>query len=405
MNSKPLNKVKEKIYSLLSETSTHIWVLGAGTGKSAKLPLMSELTTLAPKHLSDKQENYYSKILDILKKNSNVEDLLSFLIDIKQLIQRKRKEEYELVTNDQEKDSIVLSKSEIDSLHEGIRNSIKKIINSGIIRNDGELKLPSNGKTVVDCSTHEDFIKTLWKFRGGLEERRKPVPFFTLNYDPTLENALSMQGVSYIDGFIGSRTAYWGPEEFGGGDGYVRPFKRLSRNLQAKIYKLHGSIDWCFNEERIMRKGSELNLNKPSLIYPDSSKFELFKREPFSTMFDSFRNCLSADSEKLLVSIGYSWGDEHVNKEVMRAFENQNNNLTLLLFVKELPNTEENDIGLPRFVEKLLETSQTVSDNSVLVTTNNGFYRNGLERKHEFENKEDIWKFQGIVDLIKVGAR
>lgn len=402
-----IQSIKKRLLDLLSETR-HIWVFGAGVGVKANLPLMSELTKLVPEtdFLDEEQIEIYSEILESLKENSNVEDLLSYIIDLKQLLERKKNNTFEI------KDGKEINIDKLNKLHNSVRKAIREIINTGIKREEDEdgciqTYLPDEGENTIDLQTHRDFVNALWKYRGGLEERRSPVPFFTLNYDSLLENALSMEGISYVDGFVGSRTAYWDPDNFG--MIYLDPFKKTDRDVQAKIYKLHGSIDWNLNmqesDNRIMRLGSEFfdsDPSRPSLIYPDSTKYELFKSEPFARVFDSFRNCLNCSREKLLISIGYSWGDEHVNKEVERAFKNMTNNINLLIFLKEQKDQEGNYF-LSNYILRLLKKSNEVSDNSIQVVSDQAYYKDSVEAKFKFDEDKELWKFSGLLDLIKGG--
>ena len=70
-----------------------------------------------------------------------------------------------------------------------------------------------------------------------------------------------------------------------------------------QLYKLHGSIDWCWTGSLIVRS-SEVSSGDPVLIYPRDSKFQEVFENPFLDLIGSFHLCRERQTRpsSLLVS-------------------------------------------------------------------------------------------------------
>jgi hypothetical protein len=136
----------------------------------------------------------------------------------------------------------------------------------------------------------------------GVAARTVPVELFTTNYDLLLEQALEATRVPYFDGFVGS----------------ARPFFDLHAIEQdalpsrwARLWKLHGSINW-HEHNGIICRGGDLSSPDSRIIHPSHLKYDESRRMPYLVMLDRLRAALQRPSQSI-VTCGYSYRDEHVN--------------------------------------------------------------------------------------------
>lgn len=178
---------------------------------------------------------------------------------------------------------------------------------------------------------HEKFIKAL--LQRPLNLRRANI--FTANYDLAFEYAFDKLGVHYIDGFSGFHKRFFKPETFEYDIFY--PGSTTSGKVQriekvVRYFKLHGSLSWINSESRdsnnlygIEEKPLELieSLKKKGeiLIYPSAVKKSYTLDLPYSELFRQFASTIT-QSQSVLVTIGYSFGDDHFNDIIYQALSN-----------------------------------------------------------------------------------
>lgn len=133
--------------------------------------------------------------------------------------------------------------------------------------------------------------------------REKPVEIFTTNYDLSLEQALETQLVPYFDGFIGSDSAFLDLDSMAEDDLPPR---------WARLWKIHGSINWWMTAKQKIRRSRDLVKGEQLLIYPSHLKYDQSRQMPYYAMLDRLRVFLRSD-QCVLITCGYSFGDEHIN--------------------------------------------------------------------------------------------
>ena len=133
--------------------------------------------------------------------------------------------------------------------------------------------------------------------------RDKPVEIFTTNYDLLLEQALEEQKVPYFDGFVGSDSAFLDLESMAEDDLPPR---------WARLWKIHGSINWWMTASKKIRRSRDVVAGEQLLIYPSHLKYDQSRQMPYYAMLDRLRVFLRSD-QCLLLTCGYSFGDEHIN--------------------------------------------------------------------------------------------
>lgn len=166
-----------------------------------------------------------------------------------------------------------------------------------------------------------------------------PVEIFTTNYDLLLEHGLEQAGAPYFDGFIGVfngrfRTDLVDPSIEHGGPSVTLP------PAWVRLWKLHGSVSWVEGdaEGSIVRVGggSHPEPGRVLVIYPSLEKYVESRRLPFVVLADRFRRAL-ATPETLVVTCGYSFGDEHINELLFEAARLHARSETIALFHGTLP--------------------------------------------------------------------
>ena len=376
-----------------------IWFLGAGISCESGIPLMYPLTDRVGHVLEAEHQKDFNTIRFLLPATAHVEHVLSHIGDLISIANRLENEE---VTVGDEKRKI----TELQSLHSEIQRGIRGTIRWGYSpEKDGvpeKVGTPEN--PIVSISPHLNFINALFNTRRKGLERRPPVSFFTTNYDTLLEDALSLCRIHSADGFSGGAMAFWEPNVFE---------KSLlhQTQVQATIHKLHGSIDWFISEKDIvlrLREGAGYPPESSGrlLIYPQSTKYQITQKDPFASLFSSFRFALSNNTPSLLAICGYSFGDEHINEEIERALRQRGNKLTILAFVKQnADKLTEPSLGLPAILSNWLSYDSEPWTQRIVIAGSHGIFHGNLENQCSASagSPHFWWSFDGVTQLLESG--
>jgi hypothetical protein len=194
----------------------------------------------------------------------------------------------------------------------------------------------------LDLSTHETFLRRVARRSTSLPRTQ----LFTTNYDLAFETAAARTGFAVIDGFS---HAY--PQRFDGAyfehDFATRDRERAAVPVEwvpnvLQLHKLHGSVDWVGDANGEVRRDS--TVERPLIIYPRSSKFELSYQQPFLELMSRFQTALRRPETGFLI-IGSGFNDDHISQPVMAALR-ANVRLSLLIVSPRLDTTEN-----PHFVK------------------------------------------------------
>ncbi|MFC0320235.1 SIR2 family protein [Olivibacter oleidegradans] len=310
------------------DSSRQNWLFGAGISCESNIPLMYPLTARVKKIIDDsgyiKNHEIYKVVESELVDNSHVEHFLSHLGDLITIASRSRFKTANLGGKSYEE-------SEFLCLYNAIILAISTTVRYGYYKKDGEEEKVGNVESpIVEINHHVNFVKSLISNRSNLMSRSK-LSFFTTNYDTLLEDALGIENITVIDGFSGGSLGYWNPQiEFSDLNKYAN---------KCLLYKLHGSIDWQYTDDRKLiraRYGTKyLSTSSQIMIYPQATKYVETQKDPFSYLFHGFRQALNASEDNVLITCGYSFGDQHINLEIESALSSRNNRTTLIVFIKE----------------------------------------------------------------------
>lgn len=157
-------------------------------------------------------------------------------------------------------------------------------------------------------------------YYGGFAKLQKEIGHsirvFSLNYDLCFENTIGKTNIHL--GF--GENDVWNYLSFTPSEEAKRPFY---------LYKLHGSLDW-YNEENDLKICDD-SAAKPELIFGLGAK--LRAHDPYLFYMQEFRRYLYGEPDcKLMVVIGYSFQDSHINSILKQALINQEKKLYIVTY-------------------------------------------------------------------------
>ncbi|MES2557749.1 MAG: SIR2 family protein [Bacteroidota bacterium] len=323
---------------LISDKKRIGFLFGAGSSlawknpSSLTVPAIGQMTSEIIQKLCDKDPRYKAVFEEteeeIGKYKFNVETILSNL-ELKHSIIGKS------VLNTLTKDEFGVLISELKQL---VR---KKVSVHNVLLCDISSKKEFHqivSKDIVEQLVQTDFANWI-----GQAERNYPIEIFTTNYDFLFELGLEQKEIPYYDGFCGSLRPFFNPES-------VENFEYLSK--QTKLWKIHGSLGWHFDNdtEKILRVDPDVD---DILIYPSSLKYKDSKKQPYESLLDRLSNFLKKN-DTILITCGYSWGDEHINSRLISALKTSTTSHVIgLLYDKSDPITE-----ISKTVKLALENSK-----------------------------------------------
>lgn len=200
------------------------------------------------------------------------------------------------------------------------------------------------------------------------------VQIFTTNYDTLFEQAGNKAGFVIIDGF-----SFTQPREFSGKWFDLDIVNREKTRLKQEesfiqkvfhLYKLHGSLTWERNGDKIEQKDNPTN---PLMIYPSSEKYESSYEQPYFEMMSRFQQALRKE-ETLLIVIGFSLADKHLKNVILEAVEqnpsfqlvivsyNQEGSIIVNDYIRDLF-TEPDDLKVKRNVNIVFDSFKNFTDN------------------------------------------
>ena len=166
----------------------------------------------------------------------------------------------------------------------------------------------------------------------------RPVEIFTLNYDLLMEFAFEKLGMPYFDGFTGVYEGRFRPDLV---DGTTSAGAEVIPNFFHRLWKMHGSVSWTRNTDGdIVRRGNSEGAADVAAIHPSESKYEESRRAPFVILQDRLRRSLF-EPETLLVTAGYSFGDDHINEVIFDAIQARPRSEFVFTHHSEIPKKAE----------------------------------------------------------------
>lgn len=159
-----------------------------------------------------------------------------------------------------------------------------------------------------------------------------PINIFTTNYDQYNEKALDSLGFFYNNGFSGSFLRKFNPNSY---NYMFVENMNLQKDVWGKLsyyfnlYKIHGSINWVLEDEEIIEKPVELCDTERIMIYPTPQKDRSTLMTPYSDLMRSMQQLLSKNNS-VLITLGYSFSDDHINRIILNSLSNPSFKLIIL---------------------------------------------------------------------------
>jgi SIR2-like protein len=163
---------------------------------------------------------------------------------------------------------------------------------------------------IPECTPHNKLASWVKKVN-----RTAPIEVFTTNYDLLFEVAFETARVPVFDGFVGTHQPFFYPE-------CLDDESLLPTPNWIRLWKLHGSVNWVLEDrpegKRIIRTAPT---ESGELILPSLRKYDESRKQPYMGYMDRLTRILNSE-HALLVTCGYSFGDEHINAILYGALEN-----------------------------------------------------------------------------------
>lgn len=220
-------------------------------------------------------------------------------------------------------------KKEIAKLREDIAKAL----------NDFAASILAGERSIASASERERekafgyLVNFLMSFasRAGTRDR---LQIFTTNYDRLIEAGADVAGLHLLDRFVGNLIPIFRSSRLNIDMHYNPPgIRGEPRYLEgvARFTKLHGSVDWIYADRDILRLGLPFGaysvdpyFKAPGLvgaaagslmIYPNSAKDRETAAYPYVELFRDLSAAVCRPNNTL-VTYGYSFGDEHINRVI-----------------------------------------------------------------------------------------
>lgn len=248
-----------------------------------------------------------------LKKEFNLEDLLSNLFAYKKFVKES-------------------DKVKVNNTTDAILDIIKKATSYNYDEN---------------VFMHRAFLNVVSK----LSKSENKINIVTTNYDTLLEEAAESMKATVFDGFSFSQTPQFDNTMFDWtlvkDVSNIKTHELVYKQKVFNLLKIHGSLTWERSEsgENIFRKRKG-SVTVPIMVFPSSDKYAQSYEEPYFDLFAKFQELLKIPNT-LFISTGFSFSDNHISKMILSAIKT-NDGLSALItdfnISPEEPNENWNEL-------------------------------------------------------------
>lgn len=276
-----------------------IVLLGAGASVEAGIPDSNEMVRRVEKATSDGNWKEYLQLYRYLKSSvlfadgirgitgNDVLFNIERLVNVLDELQKKERHTLYPFVGAWNAKLQELAGSEFES----VRNLRERIVN--------ELRMKWVGLDNYDSA---EYYRGLIRFQSEFEHTLR---VFSLNYDLCVEEACGFDNIQR------------------GFDGQVWDWRMFDENEYNKqdiyLYKLHGSLDWRFDDElKVQYSKSPGGINSDQIALIFGTEYKLQYIDPFLFLAYEFRRW-TLEVAKIIVTIGYGFMDEHINGILSQA--------------------------------------------------------------------------------------
>jgi hypothetical protein len=230
-------------------------------------------------------------------------------------------------------------------LKSDLTNNLQKLANA-VLRSERNIATAKLEKKEEAFNLLINFLMS-FAARNGTRDR---LQIFTTNYDRLLECGAELAGLHLLDRFVGQLCPLFRSSRLDVDLHYNPPgIRGEPRYLEgvARLTKLHGSLDWVQAGKDIRRMGLpfgaetvEPYLKAPGLdaatahelmIYPNDAKDRETSHYPYVELFRDFA-AATCRPNSTLVTYGYSFGDEHINRVIEDMLTIPSTHLVIIAF-------------------------------------------------------------------------
>jgi hypothetical protein len=318
---------------------------------------MSEELENKMNEFTDDEKDLYQSIHNDLGTN-NLEDILTVLNDLRKESGNPSVKYFKSLINQVE--GPIFSPFEV-------RKEIKNSMSIPGIDLSEELWIALIRFIKENCIINNDKRENITKIYGELfkiiknlieNSNSSPITIniFTTNYDRIIEEYFEGKGEELYDGFFfGNR---WEPSS---------DYTGIIPGKKNYLFKLHGSIDYSYKGNEIVKGDKDT-----AILYPMREK-EVYK-DPFFTSLTRLKTSLL--SEKICITIGYSFRDEHIQNiffdavkrnskiKILLGNKNQNEVMKNLEPIKDNVISIEGEFGEETFFGRLEEEIEKCKSNN-----------------------------------------
>ncbi len=185
-------------------------------------------------------------------------------------------------------------------------------------------KHKGNDENIVD--TYKQFYRKLSLRDSNLQKPN----VFTTNYDLFSERAMDNLGISYTNGFSGFVERFFNPSIFNYALAEQMDISSLKWSVIDSfiyLFKIHGSVNWVEKESSnklfSIQELQDVSFDKLKseanyMIYPSPLKQNASLGSPYADLFREFQKRIT-QKQSILVTMGFSFGDEHINNIIFQA--------------------------------------------------------------------------------------
>jgi len=281
--------------------------------------------------------------------------------------------------------------------NEDLRSAIIKIAGGFVARIDAEYK-----KKCLSADSYDfPMEKFLLKLFSSLSVVNPSLNVITPNYDLLIEHICDKNKFLYSTGFTGGIIKYydWNVAEkelyftkyVSGTKKKPKKVERIKKHI--KLHKVHGSLNWFWQNQQIIEDNSfaydREHTLKRAIIPPGDAKIP----EAFMNYRDFFARADNAiASDDAYIFVGYGFNDIHIEKEIDRHLKI--NAKYGVIITKDLSDK----------AKKLINTAENLwavfqdPDNGANTLIKNKKYNN-----HLIIENSDLWKIDEFTDIILGG--
>jgi hypothetical protein len=270
-------------------------------------------------------------------------------------------EDYIRVMNDLLRGLEILEQDEEYSALKIELNGILGDFSSNITQIENQIAIAEDKRRT---SAFNKLVMFLMSFAGRTGTRDR-LNIFTTNYDRLIEVGAELAGLHLLDRFVGTLSPIFRSSRLDLDMHYNPPgIRGEPRYLEGvtRFTKLHGSIDWVDSKGDIRKIGLPFGatdikpyLSAPGLsadttnimIYPNASKDRETAEYPYVELFRDLATALCRPNSTL-VTYGYSFGDEHINRIIRDMLTIPSTHLVVIAFDDKTERIMKNYIEMGR---------------------------------------------------------